>query len=406
MKKLISLIMIGLVTWTSINAQTAKNLYESLAFRQELPDKSYTDCETGVTKSIHGTLNQGKVIIVTKAPTWCPYCKVNIKAAFGGLKVAEILKKHQGKIEVWAGWDGPTNCNGAINVRNNEVSQDKFTFTFVDNNGEDAYFPEQWCSGGCVVLDPKTKKCVWANRNDGTPEFGMQGAITAAEQIVNGTFVYPDQQKNVALYKPLVNNPAVEDQKFKKIGNFNDGVEFTYAKFKGVPEVIVDLGKSYNVTGFFLSVYWQPLGYIVSVSENTTGPWTTIGNTNGFGDRNWGTVNGTGKGRYARLSGKSIQDVGELKIFSDDVTANEEVVANNQMFNVFPNPSFGEVNLNLPTDEFYQISVEDISGRNVYKSTELYKSGQSINLTHLDKGVYIINAQTNSNKLKTKLVLE
>jgi hypothetical protein len=394
---------------THIFAQTSKNLYNSLAFREQLPDKSFTDCETGVTKSIHGVLNEGKVIIVTKAPTWCPYCKVNIKSAYDKMKVAEIVKKHKGKIEIWAGWDGPTNCNGALNVRNNEVSQDKLTFTFVDNNGEDAYFPEQWCSGGCMVLDPKTKKCVWLNRNDGTPEFGIGGAVAVAERILNGTFVYPDQQKNVALYKTVLNPSTAEDQKFKKLGNFNDGIEFSYAKFKSPSEVIVDLGQSYNVTGFFLSFYWNPTGYIVSVSENSTGPWTTIGNTNGFGDQNWGTVKGTGKGRYARLSGKSIQDVGELKIFSDDITSNEDAIASveNKSLLTYPNPANSELNIMLPGFDSYKVIVEDAMGRTVLNTHfESSNEGVILDISSLEKGIYNVSAISSTKQLRTKMIKE
>jgi O-glycosyl hydrolase len=92
----------------------------------------------------------------------------------------------------------------------------------------------------------------------------------------------------------------------------------------------------------------------------------------------------------------------------EDVTATEDeaALANMEMV-VYPNPTSGEMNIMLPTSNFKEISVIDITGR--LMMTKAIKSNGSgseyLDLSSLQKGVYIISAKGEST-LRKKIVVE
>ncbi len=91
----------------------------------------------------------------------------------------------------------------------------------------------------------------------------------------------------------------------------------------------------------------------------------------------------------------------------EDVNANEESVASNLEMIVYPNPSKGELNIMLPSNNYKEVSVLDITGRVVLTQT-IKANGtgnEYLNLSGLQKGMYIISAKGETT-LRKKVVIE
>jgi hypothetical protein len=90
-----------------------------------------------------------------------------------------------------------------------------------------------------------------------------------------------------------------------------------------------------------------------------------------------------------------------------NVTANEESIASNLEMIVYPNPSKGEVTIMLPSNNYKEVSVLDITGRVVLTQT-IKANGtgnEYLNLSGLQKGMYIISAKGETT-LRKKVVIE
>ena len=91
----------------------------------------------------------------------------------------------------------------------------------------------------------------------------------------------------------------------------------------------------------------------------------------------------------------------------EDVTANDESIAANLEMIVYPNPSKGELNVILPSGNYRELNVLDITGRIVL--TQTIKSNgigeEHIDLSGLQKGIYIVTAKGETT-LRRKVVVE
>ena len=91
----------------------------------------------------------------------------------------------------------------------------------------------------------------------------------------------------------------------------------------------------------------------------------------------------------------------------ENVTANEESIASNLEMIVYPNPSKGNVTLMLPSNNFTEASVLDITGRVVM--TQAIKANgtgtERLDLSGLQKGMYIISAKGETT-LRKKVVID
>ncbi|WP_276132890.1 T9SS type A sorting domain-containing protein [Polluticoccus soli] len=66
---------------------------------------------------------------------------------------------------------------------------------------------------------------------------------------------------------------------------------------------------------------------------------------------------------------------------------------------VYPNPTFGDVNISLPAEmEIIQISLQDVTGRIIKTAT-----GSTLSIAELPTGLYILQAQTNKGRFIEKL---
>lgn len=80
-----------------------------------------------------------------------------------------------------------------------------------------------------------------------------------------------------------------------------------------------------------------------------------------------------------------------------------------RMLQIFPNPSNGNITLNIGLDNFrhIEISVTNLLGQEVYRERlENYLVGMhNLDLTHLTNGIYFLNIQSGSEKRSEKIVI-
>jgi len=81
-------------------------------------------------------------------------------------------------------------------------------------------------------------------------------------------------------------------------------------------------------------------------------------------------------------------------------------IQSQKTISVFPNPSNGKVNIVINEEKLLNISVIDISGKNVFwQKFDNQFNNLPLDLNHLPDGIYIIEATTSSNVYTQKLIL-
>lgn len=107
---------------------------------------------------------------------------------------------------------------------------------------------------------------------------------------------------------------------------------------------------------------------------------------------------------------------------SDDAVNQEGVIVDNflvqgtlsrvennfETFNVWPNPSNGNVNIQLNTSDKVNITLFDIRGRKVFN--QVYNATgtmftQEVNFNSLEKGIYLLNVESEGKKATKKLII-
>lgn len=81
---------------------------------------------------------------------------------------------------------------------------------------------------------------------------------------------------------------------------------------------------------------------------------------------------------------------------------------NFETFNIWPNPSTGTVNIQLNTTEKVNVTLFDIRGRNVFN--KVYNAtgsmfNQEVNFNSLEKGIYLLNVESDGKKATKKLII-
>lgn len=85
-----------------------------------------------------------------------------------------------------------------------------------------------------------------------------------------------------------------------------------------------------------------------------------------------------------------------------DITIGLNTISENQLFSVYPNPSTGSVNLYSKFEKGYTLSVFDVLGNKVL-CTQLFGNRQTIDLTKLNKGIYILTL-SDENEMSTQKI--
>jgi hypothetical protein len=109
----------------------------------------------------------------------------------------------------------------------------------------------------------------------------------------------------------------------------------------------------------------------------------------------------TGTSAVKTDSGKGDKDYWLIHFRVDETTGIEEI--NNQTFNLYPNPSSGEIN--LPREFIgYNLEVYDLTGRLVYKIPSLQAT--IIDLAFLSSGCFVINIIQEEKVYRARLILQ
>jgi parallel beta-helix repeat protein len=93
-------------------------------------------------------------------------------------------------------------------------------------------------------------------------------------------------------------------------------------------------------------------------------------------------------------------DIGADEFYS---TSMVECIQYQNTFNCFPNPSTGIINLDIENMKIMNISVTDITGKNVYtRQNATYQ----LDLSFLNNGIYFIRVRTGSSYLVSKIIMQ
>jgi len=187
-------------------------------------------------------------------------------------------------------------------------------------------------------------------------------------------------------------------------------------------------GASWAALGTGVSANW----YTSSRTPNGTdcfncigGQWTgeaasthPAGGTNGqkrpysFSLANFGNGGATPQSniifRFVFHSDEAVQEEGVIIdnfVIEGTLSTSEN---NFETFNVWPNPSNGNVNIQLNTSDKVNVALFDIRGRNVFN--KVYTStgamfNQEVNFNSLEKGIYLLNVESEGKKATKKLII-
>lgn len=98
-----------------------------------------------------------------------------------------------------------------------------------------------------------------------------------------------------------------------------------------------------------------------------------------------------------------IQDDSTKQIMQASFNGQPLEITDNNLQNVsfYPNPSNGYIT--IETDRGLQITIHDILGKKVYSKNVI--SNETLNLTHLNNGMYLVNMNDGENQVTKKLII-
>lgn len=113
--------------------------------------------------------------------------------------------------------------------------------------------------------------------------------------------------------------------------------------------------------------------------------------------------------RFKFISDEAVNQEGVI-IDNFVVTGTLSATENNfETFNVWPNPSNGNVNVQLATSDKVNIVLYDMRGRNVYNNV-FHSTGtmfnQELNFNGLEKGIYMLSVESEGKKATKKLIIK
>lgn len=151
------------------------------------------------------------------------------------------------------------------------------------------------------------------------------------------------------------------------------------------------------------------------VNQNKSVTHTSQGTAGSGGSKSWSVnwtapAGGTGQIRFnaavnaTNSNGSTSGDVVYLTniIVNPDVTGVEELAQN---FAIYPNPSTGMLNFDASqADKSQEVNLYNLNGQEVFHFT-LMNSLNTIDLTHLPKGIYFVRSSADQFAGATKLVI-
>ncbi len=100
---------------------------------------------------------------------------------------------------------------------------------------------------------------------------------------------------------------------------------------------------------------------------------------------------------------------GNDSVCTFDITVNEKTTSILSMeqngISIFPNPTKGIVNLECEGNNVQSVKISDTTGKNVFEKNRIHKQ-ESIDISKLKNGIYIISIQTIDGVITTKIIKE
>lgn len=171
---------------------------------------------------------------------------------------------------------------------------------------------------------------------------------------------------------------------------YSDAAKFAN-QFPTVVNKLGPLGFGLQNTGNVIKLYNQNNKLVYSVCYGVSAPWTTAPNGGGKTLENMLYV-GNHNASSAWIAGCPKGSPGYLYDPSCSPVSSENVLENDKQIYVYPNPSFGQLNIST-TLILNDISVYDLVGKKVFQSN---KNLRTINLDFLSNGNYIIKCTSNN----------
>lgn len=404
MKKLITSCL-SLAIFCSSAAIAQVNIFD--AYQQEKPigDYEFTDCNTGVKRSTHDPLNEGKVLYVAKMATWCPYCKDNTAANFNKDTVASLLTKYKDKVEVWLMFDGPTDCNGAKATQEVVNLKGANVHLFVDNNDITSKF-YSWGTPTIIVVDPKSKRSIFQGW-----EYGQSFPLATKSMnlLLDGKYTFPSfiNPENIAQFKPAKVSSTRENDLVawnpKYLADGKIGTSWASALDKAQDSwCVIDLEQKYTITYAKMLIGTGMDSKLVKLqlSDNENGPWKDISEVKPFNTQLNFKIAPNSKGRYFRVLNASANDGFVLSIADLVVKGTPEnpMATDGQTdtdgLTIYPNPAKDFVTINTITENSKAI-ISNSAGISVLE-VELVKGKNNVNIQTLTKGVYFVSIKGES----------
>ena len=94
---------------------------------------------------------------------------------------------------------------------------------------------------------------------------------------------------------------------------------------------------------------------------------------------------------------------GRAKIFSNSTVTNVKKESENKQFNIYPNPTSGLLNIDSSASCIHKITISNITGRTLFEKTGKHQH-ETLNLSNLKKGVYIIKITTDDKRYVNKII--
>ncbi|HKC68893.1 MAG TPA: T9SS type A sorting domain-containing protein [Bacteroidia bacterium] len=175
-----------------------------------------------------------------------------------------------------------------------------------------------------------------------------------------------------------------------KVATFTVTVLSTPSPVLIAPSTSVCLGSSVTLNASGLSSYsWTPSGSLNMNTGNSvisTPSVTTVYIVTGY-------------------DGSTCKTSTSLTV-TVNTCAGIESVSNNADISVYPNPSTGLVTISMPSvNETTTLYITDMIGKEVFKST-VKNANMSLDLTNLQKGLYMLTIYNGKNKQVQKLVIQ
>lgn len=396
------------------NTSKAQNVFREYALDMPIGDYEFTDCNTGLKRSTHDPLNEGKVLYIAKIATWCPYCKDNTKANFNKSVVEGLLTKYKDKLEVWLVFDGPTDCNGAKATQEMVGLTGANVFLAVDNNDRDSKL-YSWGTLTILVIDPKTKKTAFPSWEYGST---FAGATETLDKLIQSTFTFPTygSDENIAQFKKVKVSSVRDNNEYANSGNYaTDGKKGTswgsdLDKAQGA-WCVIDLEKDYQITSvdMLIGTSMDSKKILLQLSDSENGPWEDISTLQPATIQLKFRITSKRKARYFRVlnaeaNGGFIISSADLVVKGvTDLTAAVESADAFTMSALYPNPSKEYFYVNTSKDAKLQMFNE----LGVLVREQEAQMGESkVEVKNLLKGVYLVKL-TNGNYVQvSKLIIE